>query len=81
MFSRRKKKKFKKLLQTLKDDWVFKVDLMLGDFKELQTKVKIIEEWKESHISWDANSWTKFNKRIEVLENKNESMASKIRLV
>jgi len=38
------RKKFKKLLQLFEDDWVFQVDLMLDDFKDLQKKVAVLEE-------------------------------------
>lgn len=37
-------RKLKKLKVFAKDDWVFKVDLMLGDFEKLEERVRAIEE-------------------------------------
>ena len=38
------RKKLKKLKAIAEDDWVFKVDLMLGDFEKLEERVRVLEE-------------------------------------
>lgn len=36
-------KKFKKILQFAKDEWYFRVDLLLDDFEILQKRVEALE--------------------------------------
>ena len=41
----------KKITEIAADDWVFKVDLMLDDFKELQERVQELEVRIQHHAS------------------------------
>lgn len=47
----RNRKRWKRIKQFAKDDWVFKVDLMLDDFKELKERVQELEVRIQYHAS------------------------------
>lgn len=76
MFSRRKRKKLKKLLSFAKDEWFFKVNLMLDDFKKLQEKVKFLpdrlyrlEDTVATHCQTIPHLSEFLKKKVEALES------------